>query len=53
MEEYEKWELTVNTQKTKYLCIGAEVGNLVIEGNKEIITCKEYKYLEIILNREE
>jgi len=29
-----------------------EIENLVIEGNKEVRTYKEYKYLEITLNRE-
>jgi S-adenosylmethionine/arginine decarboxylase-like enzyme len=45
-------ELTVNIQKTKYLCIGAEAENLVMESNKEVRTYREYKYLDITLNRE-
>jgi hypothetical protein len=44
--------IIVNNQKTKYLCIETEVENLVIEGNKEVRTWKEYKYLGIILNQE-
>jgi len=43
MEMYERWELTITTQKTKYLSIGMETENLVMEGNKEIRTCKKYK----------
>jgi len=42
--------LTINTQKTKYLSIGTQTENLVLEGNRE--TCKEYEYLGTILNRE-
>jgi hypothetical protein len=52
IEEYKKWGLTVNTQKTKYLCIGAKAENLVMDGNKEIKTYKKYKYLGMTLNRE-
>jgi len=52
IEKYKRWGLTINTQKTKCLCIGVEIENLVIEGNKEVRTYKEYKYLEITLNRE-
>jgi len=37
MEEYEKWELIVNTQETKYPWIEAEAENLVMEANKEYI----------------
>jgi hypothetical protein len=34
-EKYEKWRLTVNIRKTKYLCIHrAEAENLVIENNR-------------------
>jgi len=42
IEKYKKWGLTVSTQKTKYLYIGAKAKNLVIEGNKEVRTCKKY-----------
>jgi len=51
IEKYKKWGLTVSTQKTKYLCIGAEAKNLVIESNKEIRTYKKCKYLGTILNQ--
>jgi len=34
------------------LCVGAEAENLIMKGNKEVRTCKEYKYLRITLNRE-
>jgi len=47
MEEYERWGLILNTQKTKYLHIGTETENLLLEDNKEMETCKEYEYLEI------
>jgi len=55
LEEYEKLGLIVNIQKTiyAYLCIGTEAENLIMESNKEVITCKQYKYLGIILNRKD
>jgi len=51
IEEYEKWDLIVNIQKTKYLCIGAETKNLIMEGNKKIETWKEYEYLGTTLKK--
>jgi len=36
----------------KYLYIGVEADNLVLEGNREIETCKEYAYLGTTMNRE-
>lgn len=52
IEEYAKWGLTVNTQRTKYLYIRSNAENLVKDDNKEISTCKEYKYLGTTFNRE-
>jgi len=54
IEEYEMWELIVNIQEMKYLCIGAkapESDNGRQQGNLKR-TCKEYKYLGITLNQE-
>ena len=45
-EEYRKWGLEINTQKTKYLPIGAESLNLELEIGK-IKTCEEYTYLGV------
>jgi len=50
MEKYKKWELTLNIQKTNVL--ERKQKNLIMKGNKEVRTCKEYKYLRITLNRE-
>jgi len=36
MEEYQGWGLTVNTQKTKYLCIETEIENLILESNRKV-----------------
>jgi len=44
--------LDVNTQKTKYLCTGTETENLILKGDREVETCKEYEYLATKLNRE-
>lgn len=52
IEEYGKWRLTVNTEKTKYLCIGAEYKNLNLEDNTTITACSSYKYLGSTFNRE-
>jgi len=51
IEEYERWGLTVKIQKKKYLCIESEAENFVIK-DKEVRTCKKYKYLGTILNQE-
>jgi len=57
-KEYKGWGLAVNMQKTKYLCIETERErerereSLILEGNKEVETCKEYEYLGTTLNRE-
>lgn len=40
----------MNTQKTKYLCIGTETETLVTD-NKEVSICNEYKYLGTTFNR--
>lgn len=41
----------MNTQKTKYLCIGTETENLVTD-NKDVSIYNEYKYLGRTFNRE-
>jgi len=51
MEEYEGWDLTIYLKETKYLCIGTETENLIMEDNREVEICKEHDYKE--LNREE
>ena len=45
IEEYAKWGLTVNTEKTKYLPIGANTENLILDNNMEIRACEDYRYL--------
>ncbi|XP_030767351.1 uncharacterized protein LOC115891091 [Sitophilus oryzae] len=47
IEEYGEWGLTVNIAKTKYLCIGAQEGNLNLDNGQEIKQCQEYEYLGI------
>ena len=45
-EEYKLWGLEINTQKTKYLPIGAEPSNIKI-GTDEIEACDRYTYLGV------
>lgn len=45
-EEYEKWGLQLNTQKTKYLPIAQEKVNIELE-KEEIEACDEYTYLGV------
>jgi len=45
IEEYSYWRLSMNVDKTKYLCIGEERTD--IESNQEKIeSCRRYKYLQ-------
>lgn len=44
LSEYEKWGLSVNTSKTKYLCIGQATETLHLDGNIEIGSCSKYTY---------
>lgn len=46
IQEYFEWGLAVNIDKTKYLCVGETTDNLHLD-DKEISTCKEYKYLGV------
>ena len=48
-EEYKRWGLEINTLKTKYLPIGAELSNIQLD-NEEIESCKEYTYLGVIFD---
>ncbi|XP_030753177.1 uncharacterized protein LOC115880180 [Sitophilus oryzae] len=45
LSEYEKWGLSVNMSKTKYLCIGQAAETLHLDGNIEIGSCNKYTYL--------
>ncbi|XP_030746803.1 uncharacterized protein LOC115875475 [Sitophilus oryzae] len=46
IEEYHKWGLEVNLNKTEYMCIGGEQQNLILEQQQqEIKHCQKYKYL--------
>lgn len=48
IEEYDKWGLEVNLQKTEYMCIGGEQQDLILEQqqqHQQIKQCKKYKYL--------
>ena len=47
-ETYEKWDLDMNLNKTKYLCTGETRSNLKLDKDSEIEFCQEYKYLGVI-----
>jgi len=49
-ENYEKWGLDINFNKTKYLCIGGTHNNLKLDKDNEIEFCQEYKYLGVIFD---
>ena len=44
-EEYEKWGLAINLEKTKYVCIGEGKETLKFYGGEEIKPCTECTYL--------
>jgi len=49
-ETYENWDLDMNLNKTKYLCIGETHNNLKLDKESEIEFCQEYKYLRVIFD---
>jgi hypothetical protein len=44
-EEHEKWGLTMNLEKTKYVWMGEGKEILKLDGGEEIKTCTECTYL--------
>ena len=44
-EEYEKWGLAINLEKTKYVCMGEGKETLKFDGGEEIKPCTECTYL--------
>ena len=44
-EEYEKWGLTMNLEKTKYICVGEEKKSLKFDSGEEIKPSMECTYL--------
>lgn len=51
ISEYEKWGLKVNMQKTKYICVGSEFGDLQLEDGRQIPITGEYTYLGTKITR--
>lgn len=45
IEEYDKWGLEVNIQKTAYMCVGGQQQDLILNDGKCIKQTKKYKYL--------
>ena len=45
-EEYEKWGLTMNLEKTKYICMGEEKESLKFDNREEIKPSTECTYLD-------
>lgn len=52
IEEYQKWGLEINIEKTEYMCIGGEQHNLILRNGQLIKCCKKYKYLEMEITNE-
>ena len=50
-EQYEEWGLTINLEKTKYICIGERKESLKLEGGEEIKPCTECTYLGTIIDQ--
>lgn len=53
VEEYSRWGLDVNIDKTKYLCVGSEENDihLTMENNQKIKACQDYKYLGVTFDK--
>lgn len=47
IEEYNKWGLEVNVDKTEYMCIGGKQKDLVLNNGQQIKHYQEYKYLRM------
>ncbi|GJQ84937.1 hypothetical protein Trydic_g540 [Trypoxylus dichotomus] len=52
IEEYEKWRLEVNLDKTEYMCIEGNYQDLEIEKEMRIRWCDEYKYLGVTISQD-
>ena len=51
-EEYSKWGLTMNTDKTKYMSLGTDTNYLEVDNGDIITGCTEYKYLGSICTKD-
>lgn len=49
IEEHARWELDVNIDKTKYLCVGSEENDF--HCTMEIKACQDYKYLGLTFGK--
>ncbi|XP_030753748.1 uncharacterized protein LOC115880613 [Sitophilus oryzae] len=47
IEKYEKWGLELNKKKTRYMCLGGELEDLILNNNINIEACEEYMYLGV------
>ena len=54
LEEYEKWGLKINLEKTFYIGCGAETKHLKLEDQKGFIRgCEEFEYLWLKIDKED
>ena len=54
LEEYEKWDLKVNLDKTFYMGFGIETEDLILEDQKGFIkVCEEFDYLGVRIDKED
>lgn len=52
IEEYEHWGLSMNLDKTKYLCVGEVATDIVLENQEKISSCNQYKYLGVLFDEQ-
>ena len=52
IEEYKKWGLEINIDKTKSMCIGGTPQNIILEDGKVIGHCDHYKYLGVNITQD-
>ena len=53
IEEYAKWELEVNLNKTEYTCIGRHQQDLLPDNSQHMKRCTGHKYLGLKITQNE
>ena len=48
-EEYNKWGLTINMQKTEYMAVGTDEADDLDIGNASVKRCNTFKYLGVTI----
>jgi hypothetical protein len=50
-EEYQNWGLTLNMDKTKYLCVGDPTEDLQLDEGIKVQACEQYVYLGVKIDK--